>query len=209
MNAPIFYRISSAVLRLFFRITGGVKCVGTENIPDTGGIILAPNHISLMDPPAVGAFLNRQIRYMAKEELFRTPVLGAWMRRVGAFSVRRGTADRKAIRQAVDLLAAGHMVCIFPEGTRSEDGKLQEPELGIGLIALKSRVPVLPAAIIGSDKVLAPHAKRLRRHRITIYYGKPLTFDDLCEGKDSREAMEEIGRRVMAAIADLQSGHSD
>ncbi len=209
MSVPILYRFSVAILKVFFCMTGGVKCVGTENIPETGGVILAPNHISFVDPPAVGAFIRRQVQYMAKEELFKTPLLGAWMRGVGSFCVRRGTADRKAIRQAIELLDAGRLICIFPEGTRSEDGKLQEPELGIGLIALKSKAPIVPAAIIGSNKVLAPHSKKIHRHPITIIYGKPLTFSDLYEGKESREAMEEIGRRTMAAIAELQSAHSN
>jgi 1-acyl-sn-glycerol-3-phosphate acyltransferase len=183
--------------------TGGLKCVGTENIPETGGVILAPNHISLVDPPAVGCKLKRPVRYMAKEELFKVPILGPWMRAAGTFPVRRGSADRKAIRHAIDLLQSGEVVCIFPEGTRSPDGKLQEPELGIGLIALKSRAPIVPAAVIGSDDVLPAHSKRLHRHPITVVFGKPLTFPDLYEQKESRESMEQIGQAVMAAIADL------
>ena len=209
VKVPIAYRISRVIWQVFFLATGGVKCVGTENMPDTGGVILASNHISFVDPPAVGLCMSRQLQYMAKEQLFKTPLLGRWMRAVGSFSVRRGTADRRAIRQAIALLGEGRLICIFPEGTRSEDGKLQEPELGIGLIALKSRAPIVPAAIKGSDKVLAPHSTKIHRHPITIAYGKPLTFPDLYEGKETREAIEEIGRRTMAAIAELQAANSD
>lgn len=209
MKVPIFYKISRAICRVFFFLTGGVKCVGTENMPETGGVILAPNHISFVDPPAAGMGMKRQLLYMAKEELFKVPIFGWWMRGVESFPVRRGTADRKAIRKAIDLLDEGRLICIFPEGKRSEDGKLQEPELGIGLIALKSRAPVVPAAITGSNKVLAPHSTKVRRHPITIAYGKPLTFPDLYEAKESRQAIEEIGRRTMAAISELQADNSD
>jgi 1-acyl-sn-glycerol-3-phosphate acyltransferase len=209
VKVPIFYSISRAICRVFFFMTGGVKCVGTENMPESGGVILAPNHISFVDPPAVGMGMKRQLLYMAKEELFKVPIFGWWMRGVQSFPVRRGTADRKAIKQAIDLLDQGGLICIFPEGKRSEDGKLQEPELGIGLIALKSRAPIVPAAIAGSDKVLAPHSTKVRRHPIHIVYGKPLTFPDLYESKESRAAIEEIGRRTMAAIAGLQAINSD
>jgi len=199
------YYLSRAVLRIIFRILGGLAAVGAENIPKTGGVILAPNHISYVDPPAVGCSMSRQVHYMAKEELFRVPILSAWMHSVGSFPVRRGTADRRALKRAIELLNEGKVVCIFPEGTRSPDGKLQDPELGIGLIALKSRTPVVPALVIGTDKALPPDSKRLHFHPIRIIYGRPLTFPDLYEARESRQVLEEVGRRVMAAIADLSS----
>lgn len=202
------YRISTFWLRVLLRCTGGVTLIGRENIPKTGGVILAPNHISYMDPPAVGCYLRRQVHYMAKEELFRPKLLGAWMRWVGTFPVRRGTADRMALKQAIDLLCQGRVVCIFLEGTRSPDGKLQDPELGIGLIALKSQSPIVPVAVIGTDKLLAPGSKRLYRHRVKIVYGKPLTFPQPDGGRESRQALEEVGRATMSAISELISAHA-
>lgn len=190
------------------RAAGGATCVGVENIPATGGVILAPNHISLADPPAVGCKLSRQVHYMAKEELFKPRLLGALMYAVGSFPVRRGAPDRKALRRAIELLDEGRVVGIFPEGTRSEDGGLQEPELGIGLVALRSRAPIVPVAVIGTDKVMPPHSKRIHRHPMTVIYGKPLTFPDLYDARESRKVLEEVGRRTMAAIADLLSGHA-
>ena len=202
------YYLSRAVLRVLFRILGGITSVGEENIPRTGGVILAPNHISYVDPPAVGCRMSRQVHFMAKEELFRVPILRTWMRMVGAFPVRRGTADRRALKRAIELVDEGKVVCIFPEGTRSPDGKLQAPELGIGLVALKSRAPVTPALMVDTDKVLPPHSKLLRFHPIKIVYGEPLTFPDLYEVRETRQVLEEVGRRVMAAIADLSSKHA-
>jgi 1-acyl-sn-glycerol-3-phosphate acyltransferase len=204
----MLYWISAQVFRLVFLLSGGFRTIGKQNVPAAGGVILAPNHISYVDPPAVGAGLGRQLHFMAKEELFAGRLLGSWIRAVGGFPVRRGTADRKAIKRAIELLAEGKVVCLFAEGTRSPDGKLQAPELGIGLIALKSRAPIVPTALIGTDKVLPAHAKWLHRHPITVVYGEPLTFPDLYEAKESRESMEEIGRRVMGAIAELQAAHT-
>ena len=173
------------------------------NIPRTGGVILAPNHISYADPPAVGSAMDRQVHFMAKEELFKPAIMGKIIKAVGSFPVKRGTADRKAIKQAIDLLNAGEVVCLFPEGTRSMDGKLQEPELGIGLIALKSGAPIVPVAVVGTDSVLPSDGGRPKRHRVIIEYGEPLMFDDLCETGDSRHNIEEVGKRTMSAIGNL------
>lgn len=204
----MLYRLSIFILSVFFRFTGGVTLIGTENIPRTGGVILAANHISYLDPPVVGCYLKRQVHYMAKEELFRSPLLGAWMRWVGTFPVRRGTADRKALKHAIDLLIRGKVICIFPEGTRSPDGKLQAPELGIGLIALKSGAPIVPAAIIGTDKVLPPHSTRLYRHRVKVVYGRPLTFPIHHQGTETRRSLEDVGQSTMSAISELISAHA-
>lgn len=201
------YYLSTFFLRCLFWSTGGLKCVGTENIPETGPVILAGNHTSVADPPALSCKLRRQIHFLSKIELFRPP-FGFWLLWAGQFPIRRGVADRRAIKQSIDILGAGDIVGMFPEGTRSEDGNLGEPGVGIGLIALKSRAPVVPAAIFGTAKVLPPHAKRLYRHPVTVVYGKPITFPDLYDSKDSRAAMEEVGRRTMAAIAELLSSHA-
>jgi 1-acyl-sn-glycerol-3-phosphate acyltransferase len=187
---------------------GRLKVIGAENVPKIGGVIIAPNHISNIDPPAVGMGPSRPVHFMAKEELFHPAIFGAWMRGVGAFPVRRGAGDRKAIRQALDYLEKGEILCLFPEGTRSPDGKLQKAELGIGMFALKSRAPVVPLAIIGTDKVLPNRGKGLHFHQITLAYGRPMTFPDLYELKESRESYEEVGHRVMAAIAELQADNS-
>lgn len=199
------YYLSCSLFRLLFRILGGVTSVGEDNIPQTGGVIIAPNHISYADPPAVSCSMSRQVHYMAKAELFKVPILGALIHKVGSFPVRRGTADRKALRRAIQLLGEGKVICVFPEGTRSPDGKLQEPEFGIGLIALKSRAPVVPVAVAGTDKVLPPHSKRPHFHPVRITYGRPLRFTDLYDVEESRQTIEEVGRRVMAEIANLLS----
>ncbi|MDH7481381.1 MAG: lysophospholipid acyltransferase family protein [Armatimonadota bacterium] len=205
----MLYYLGRTLFRLAFWLLGGLTSVGAENIPPTGGVILAPNHRSFADPPVVGCGMNRKVHYMAKEELFKVPILGKLIRAVGSFPVRRGMADRAALKKAIKMLEEGRVVCIFPEGTRSVDGRLKDPELGIGLIALKSRAPVVPVAVLGTDKVLGPHSKLPRRHPIKVVYGKPITFDDLYEGSHGREALEEVGRRTMDAIASLLAEAGD
>ncbi len=202
----MWYYFGRGLCRTFFRFMGGLESIGQENIPETGAVIICPNHISYVDPPAVGSGMRRQVHFMAKEELFKVPVLGGLIARAGSFPVRRGTADRTAIRRAMDLLTDGRVVCLFPEGTRSSDGKLQSPELGVGFIALKTGAPVIPVALIGTDRVLPSHSGRPHRHRSRIVFGQPMRFDDL-GGSGDRAAMEEIGRRIMGAISDLQSRH--
>lgn len=196
----MLYYIGKIFCTLYYLIFGGLKSVGEENIPATGGVILAPNHISYADPPAVGCAMKRKVHYMAKEELFRPALFGRILLAVGAFPVRRGTADRKAIRHALDLLKEGKVICIFPEGARSLNGKLQEAEPGIGLIALKSGAPIVPVAVVGTDKILPADGSKPHRHKVIIEYGKPLTFEDLLQSKDTAQAIAEVGKRVMAAI---------
>lgn len=182
--------------------------MGGANIPRSGGVILAPNHISYADPPAVGCAMSRQVHFMAKEELFKPALMGKIITAVGSFPVKRATADRKAIRQALGLLKSGEVVCIFPEGTRGTGGVLQEAELGIGLIALKSGVPVVPVAVIGTDRILPSDGSRPKRHKVIIEYGEPISFNDLIEAGESRQAIEEVGRRTMSAIGNLLSHYN-
>jgi len=196
------YYIGRAICKLFLKLLGGYTPSGAENIPKKGGVLLAPNHVSYLDPPVVGCGISRKVHFMAKEELFKVPVFGSLIRSVGAFPVRRGTADRSALKRAMDLLAQGKVVCVFPEGTRSSDWNLQPPELGFAMVALKSRAPVIPAAIFGTERALSPRSPGLHRIRVRVVYGKPMTFDDLY-GNPSRGSVEEAGRRVMKAIHEL------
>jgi 1-acyl-sn-glycerol-3-phosphate acyltransferase len=201
------YWIGRFLCLLSYLVFGRFTVIGRENVPSEGGIIFAPNHVSFADPPAVGCGCNRQVHYMAKKELFEVPVLGFLIRSVGAFPVKRGTADRTAIRKAIEIVENGGCICMFPEGTRSKDGNLQQAESGIGMVALKSRGTIVPVALIGTEKMLPYHSFFFHFSRVKIIYGKPMTFDDLYEQGGGREAIDEVGRRVMAAIAELKAGH--
>jgi 1-acyl-sn-glycerol-3-phosphate acyltransferase len=194
----VFYSIAHPVVRFFLRLLFRFQASGLENVP-AGGAIIAPNHISNLDPPVIGCALptRRRIHFMAKEELFKNPVVRWVITQLCAFPVRRGTADRGAIRSTLSLLAAGELVGIFPEGTRSKTGQLGKPEAGLAMIAAKAGVPVVPTAIFGTAKVfkgghiLPP---------IRVVFGQPLTINP---GPNDKEALEEFNAAVMREIARL------
>ena len=194
--------LSASVCKVF----GRWEVIGRENIPEKGGVMLCGNHVSYIDPPALGAGATRPVHFMAKLELFRIPVLGFLIRHVGAFPVKRGTADRSALKKAVELLKNGEIVGMFPEGTRSLDGKLKPPEPGVGMIALRARVPVVPVALVNTEKLLPPHSFLFKFSRVKVVYGKPVALDDI-DGQGGREAIEEVGRRIMSAIGQLLREH--
>lgn len=191
------YNLIHVILSTFFSLVFRWKVVGAENIPTGGGVIIAANHVSLWDPPVLGTAVPRRIHFMAKEELFSNPIFSWLITKLGAFPVKRGTADRKAIRTALTLLENGSVLGIFPEGTRSKDGKLGAPEPGLALLALKSGVPVVPAAIIGTNKVFQ------NGHwlpRFTVVFGNPITFNRDNHAQDTMEAMS---MRIMTEISHL------
>lgn len=193
--------------RLVLAIFGRCRYIDPDNVPKTGAVIIAPNHVSYLDPPTAGSGYRRVTHFMAKQELFKIPVLGWLIKAVGSFPVKQHSADRNALRTALELLSKGEVVCIFPEGTRSLDGKLLPAQAGIGMIAIKSRAPVVPVALIGTERVLPPHSFFFHFSRVTVVYGRPMTFDDLYNRGLEREAVEEVGRRIMSAIASLLEKH--
>ena len=185
----ILYKILHMLFPAFFRLLGA-KDYGVENMPTEGGVIVAANHMSNWDPPFLASFLQRPVSYMAKQELFEIPVFGTIIRWLFAFPVRRGAADRSAIKAAVKELRAGRCVGIFPEGTRSKDGEIHHFGSGVALLASMSGAPVVPAVILGTDKM-----KKLR-----VVYGKPMTF----EGKANRETLEEFSRKLHGEVVRMK-----
>lgn len=205
LKPPLFYRLARAVIRAVVPLYGGIQVSGAENIPADGPVILAPNHRAHVDPPYLALICPRQIYFMGKEELFHVPILRQIITRVGAFPVRRGAADRAALRHAVDLLKAGGVVLIFPEGTRSEDGRLGTAEKGFALIARQANAVIVPVAIEGTERMLPKGAKFIRRSRVRVTIGKPLTTQGILDAHPhaGKESLEIIGAATMSAIADL------
>jgi 1-acyl-sn-glycerol-3-phosphate acyltransferase len=189
--------VSRPVMNLLLR----PKATGVENVPREGGFVLAANHLSNFDPWAIGLpiFPWRYLRFMAKSELWWFP-LGPIIKAGGAFRVRRGERDTDAITTAVQLARAGHAVMVFPEGTRRRKGLVKKHEArahtGAARIALGAGVPLIPAAIKGTDNL-----RRLGPLRVA--YGRPVPLDDLA-GRDEREAAQEVTDRLMNEIARLE-----
>lgn len=176
---------------------------GQENVPATGPVIIAPNHLSNLDPPLIGTVLPRRAYFMGKEELFEAPIPRWFNPRIMAYPVKRGVPDRKAIRWTLRLLEMGEMVVVFPEGTRSRTGELQEPESGISYLILKSKAPVVPIAISGTNRLIVSCKPFPRFGRIQVRIGKPLTFEEFYDNR-SREVQTLIARRIMEEIRTLQ-----
>ena len=199
----MLYWIGRELFRLFFQVFCGWRVVGAENCPRTGPLILAPNHISYLDPPAVGCAVPQPVWFMAKHELFKIPVLGTVLPRVHAFPVHRGAPDRPALRRAEALLHEGKTVVLFPEGARRFDGRLGDPEPGVAFVALRTRVPVVPVALVGTDRALPRHSVLPRPARVEARLGRPITFPDLYDRRGDRSGLDEAGRRIMAGLRDL------
>ena len=184
-------------VRALFRL----RWRGVEHVPRAGGCVLAANHTSNFDPWPLGLplFPRRYLRFMAKSELFN-PVLGPIIKAGGAFRVRRGEADVEAIETAVALCRAGEIVVMFPEGTRRKKGLVKRwearPHTGAARIALEAGVPLVPAAIKGTDSLL-------RLGPLRVAYGPPIPLDDVRDG-DERDAAQVATDRLMAAIYELE-----
>lgn len=163
-----FYFFAKRVLTIVLRIKG-YRMQGLENIPAQGPVIIACNHISMWDPIIVGCTMPRQVFFMAKEELFQIKLLSKVFNKLGAFPVKRGEGDISAIRKSLTVLKKGNILGIFPEGTRSKSGDIQEAMAGIALIMEKSKAPILPIKVYGSKGLL-----RQKRGNIGIVIGKPI-----------------------------------
>lgn len=199
----MLYYVGRAFFRAFFTLMCRWRVEGIENIPKTGGVIYAPNHTSHLDPPLVGSAGSRRTFFMAKWELFSVPILGWCIRRTHAFPVSRGSADRQAIRQAEGLLKRGEVVILFPEGTRSEDGRLQDAELGLAMIAARAGVPVVPVGIIGSNRALPRGSVFVRPAQITVRFGTPVFCDSVTSSRVSREVLQPFSDKIMNGIREL------
>jgi 1-acyl-sn-glycerol-3-phosphate acyltransferase len=199
----MIYRLTWVLCRIFFPLLFRRKLIGVRNVPATGPVILAANHVSHLDPPAVATGIVRECACIAKEELFRNPAFAWYISHLNAFPVRRGEGDRAALKKSLELLKNGWPLLIFPEGTRSETGELQEPEMGVGMIAYRSGAPVVPVYVHGTNHAL-PRGGGLHLAPITIIYGEPILFTAPEGGKAGRDEYEAAAHIIMAAIARLR-----
>ncbi len=198
-----FYALVRYFFRVFYSCVGRFTVEGAENIPKSGPVIFAPNHASFLDPPFVGCGFSRSTWFFTKDELFHHGFLRWFLPKIQAFPVRRGAADRAALKKALEILTQGETLSIFPEGERTRDGNLHPPAPGVGMIALKSRATVIPVGIFGTYEMLPTGAKRLKRGQLGLKYGPPVPLSDLYGRRETRELQTECANRIMVAIADV------
>jgi len=181
-----------------------------ERVPVVGPVILASNHASFLDPPLVGAPLRRMVNYLARDTLFDLPVVGTLLRAWQVVPVDREGGGAAGLKGILDRLLAGGAILLFPEGTRTSDGRLQKARSGVGLVVIKSRAPVVPVRVFGTFEAMRRHRLVPRPHRVAIKYGQPLDFEALraeartCAKPRLREVYQQVAHEIMAAIAALE-----
>ncbi len=195
------YWLGRSFCKLFLLIVGNMKVIGRENVPLTGGVMIAGNHVSYLDPPLVGSGCPRMIYFMAEIGLFKNWLFGRMMYSWGAFPVKRGGVDRQAMKKAEELLREGKAVSMFIEGTRSRSGMLQEPQDGVAMLAVRARVPIVPVACIGTDNVMPVNSKKIKISQIIVVYGKPIYFEVEDGVKPDRAFYHDIAVRTAREIA--------
>jgi len=191
----VLYTVSRFFIILFGKIFFFLQAKGKENIPKSGAFILASNHVSNLDPLMLGAACSRKLGYMSKEELFRSPILAFWLRHVHAFPVKRQVHDVGAIREALKRLKSGQPLLMFPEGGRSADGEFSDVEPGVGMLAMHTSVPILPAFIKGSEKAMAKGSHKISFNKIVVVFGKEFYLDN---NQSYEEAANRIKNEIIA-----------
>lgn len=205
---PIYF-LGWITFRALYRFYFGWRVYNAERVPLSGPVILASNHASFIDPPLVGAGIRRGINYLARENLFRFPILGWVLHQWQVVPVDREGGGAKGLKAILDRLLAGGAIILFPEGTRSRDGKLQPARSGIGLTVIKSTAPVIPVRVFGTFEAYGRHMGFPRPRRVAVKYGRPMLFERLraeaktCSKQRLKEIYQETADEIMAAIAAL------
>lgn len=180
---------------------------GIENIPKKGPFIVAANHASYMDHLIISSIIipirNQKVRYLAKKEHFQSPHQWLWHKWVGAIPLDRQKKDTYALDTAIEFLKKGEIIGIYPEGTRTLDGKLQKGKTGVARLALEAKVPVLPIGLIGTFEILPKGNLIPKRKKAIVNIGKPMFFEKYYKSKDNPAVLREITNQIMKKIAEL------
>jgi len=204
------YFISRNALKIYLKLFFKLKVYGTEKLPKRQPYIVAGNHVSYADPPVVASAVPVGIRFLARHNLFKKDLMGWWVRSMNCIPVKRAKFDMKAMKEALKALANGEVVALFPEGTRSVDGTIKEPKPGIGFMAHKAQVPIIPFYIKGTKAALPKNASSPRLNPISLYFGERIDPASFRKGDESPKAQYlEIAQAVMASIKELKARYEN
>ena len=198
MIATAIYFILRHAAFILSKIFFHLEVYGNKNIPKNGGFILASNHVSFLDPIILSAACFRRLSFMAKEELFKNKLFAWLIRNAGAFPLVRNHGDSGAIKEGIKRLKKGNVLLLFPEGSRSKDGAIKKPLSGVGFLAQKANVPIIPAYVFGTNRAWPKGAKFIRPCKIKVYFGKPIF-------SERGQAYDETSAYVMQQIKDLHA----
>lgn len=196
------YWTGYTLCNLVGKVAFDFKVYGRENLIEEGAAILASNHQSYLDPPCIGMACRNDIYYLARNTLYQRPLIGPLLKRLNTVPVDRDRGDVSSIKTIIRLLRSGQRVIIFPEGTRSSDGKLQPARAGLGMIIAKTLAPVVPVRVFGSYEAL-PRAGGLKFRPVSVVVGKPMRFTEN-DVKGGRDVYQTLSNRVMEKIASLE-----
>lgn len=205
----MWYYLGWSVYLIYFKLFLKRKVYGRENVPADGAFIFASNHASNFDPPLIGTSITRPVAYMARDTLFAKPIAKWALGKVNAFPVRREEGDTRAIRDALSVLESGMPLVLFPEGSRTEDGRLKSAKPGIGFIVAKANVPVVPVYIKGSFEAWPKGAKRVKFVPVSVHIGKPVIFDPGELEAKGRDAYQRVSDHIMERIAQIKAEDED
>ena len=200
LHANWEYSFSQAILRLFTTLMFDLKVYNRHYVPRTGGVLMVSNHQSYLDPVLVGVYLRRPMSYLAKSGLFTNKYFGGWLRRIRAFPVKQGAGDVGAVKETIRRLKEGHLLNIFPEGSRSDDGEIAPMQAGASLVVKRAGVPVIPCVVEGTFQAWPNKQKLPRRHPVRVMYGPPLDVS----GLSAKEITALIDRTLRAMFEELR-----
>jgi 1-acyl-sn-glycerol-3-phosphate acyltransferase len=202
LEPTMFWRAWRAVFRAIATLALDLKVYESHHLPETGGVLIAPNHQSFLDPVLVAVKLRRAVAFMAKSGLFKPWGFRWIIRQLHAFPVRQGKGDVAAMKQSIAVLQAGRALVVFPEGGRTPDGKIQPLAAGAGLLIKRAKVPVVPVAIDGAFKAWPIHRLLPRAGKVRVLYGAPMILHEM-DGRAAIEALEAELRRLHARLLEM------
>lgn len=200
----VLYQVLKPFAALLMRLLFRLEAHGEEHVPATGPLLLASNHVSVLDPCLVGGTSPRVLHFMAKEELFEIPLFGRFITALNARPVKRDGSDSRALKTALRLLGEGKALLVFPEGTRGVEGRLGDAKPGAGMLAVMSGAVVVPVHISGSGTALPAGRMLPRPAKVRVRFGPPLSFK-VQEHEEHKERYREATREIMRGIAQLQA----
>lgn len=201
---PVPWKFAQTLTRIYTTTMFDLKVYGRDNVPDEGGALMVSNHQSFLDPAILGVQLKRPMSYLAKSELWKNKALGWLITNLNAFPVRQGAGDVGAIKETISRLQEGHLLNLYPEGSRTEDGELLPIQAGVALVIRKAKVPVIPAVVDGSFGAWPKGRLLPRAHPVRVLIGKPIMLHDV----KPKEMVEVIDRLFREMLAELRSKES-